>query len=101
MDNNITLLVTLTIKPNMITEFIRETDFMRTLAEQTEPGCVRYDILQEKPNFDIEGIVFTLIETYISNDAIEEHKKTQHFKNWKENTKHMIINKSVTINKYI
>lgn len=85
-DNNITIMVRVEVKDGFVNEFIMETFHARDLAESMEPGCVRYDIIQDTT----DKRRFTLLETYISEKAIEEHKETQHFINWRANVQEMM-----------
>ena len=43
-----------------------------------EPGCFRFDILQNST----ERTLFHLYEVYEDEAAFESHKKTPHFKQW-------------------
>lgn len=50
------------------------------LASIDEPGVLRFDVLQSD---DIES-EFLLYEVYRDDSAVEEHKRTKHYSEWKE-----------------
>lgn len=98
MDTNITIMVKVEVKGDFVNEFIRETFLARDLAESLEPGCVRYDIIQETA----DPRKFTLLETYTSEKAIEDHKATEHFINWRANVQDMMASpRTSTKTKYL
>ena len=72
------IFVTLKIKKNYISEFMKASFGDAEGSVRDEPSCFRFDILQnaEKPE------VFHLYEVYEDDQAFELHKKTPHFKQW-------------------
>lgn len=76
----ITLVVIAQIKQQNYQDFINEC-LVSQLHTLEENGCSSYTI-------NIDGInkdTVILIESYYNEEAIEEHKKTQHFVKWREN----------------
>lgn len=76
----ITLVVIAQIKPNHIQDFMNEclVSQRHTLNEE---GCKSYTINRDDYNED----KVILIESYLDEEAIQKHKKTQHFIQWREN----------------
>lgn len=52
-------------------------DLMRDLVTESrkEPGCIRYDFVEDLSN----PLYFTVVETWKSQQAIDEHNATAHF----------------------
>ncbi len=62
-----------------------EEDFIKATREnregtRKEPGNIRFDILQEED----DKSKFLLLEVYKSDDAVKEHKNTEHYQKWRE-----------------
>ena len=72
------IFVTLKIKENYVAQFMKSSFGDAEGSVRDEPGCFRYDILQnvEEPE------VFHLYEVYEDDQAFEFHKNTPHFKQW-------------------
>ncbi len=51
-----------------------------------EPGNYRFDVLQNKE----EPGCFTLYEVYESEEAVQAHKETEHYQEWKETVEKMM-----------
>ena len=49
-------------------------------ASLQEPGCLRFDVLQQAD----EPARFVLVEAYESEDDLAAHKTTDHYKAWAE-----------------
>jgi quinol monooxygenase YgiN len=49
---------------------------------RTEKGNEVYNFYEEN-NYDINNISFHLFEIYKNNDALDFHKKTSHYKNYR------------------
>lgn len=77
------LLVTIQIKPG------RKDAFMEAMLDdargsvQNEPGCLRFDILQDSEDPDR----IHLYEVYRDDNAIEAHRVAPHYTKWRETTK--------------
>ena len=72
--------VTLKVKPDRISDFIRYTkDNVENSVK--EAGIRRFEFYQEKESNN----VFVLFEIYNSTDDQIKHRETLHYKNWKAN----------------
>ena len=49
-------------------------------ASLQEPGCLRFEVLQEAD----DPTRFVLVEAYDSEDDLSSHKTTDHYKAWAE-----------------
>lgn len=90
----ITVIVHIDIKPEYIYECIVATKIAQEKTLQ-ETGCHLYTINKDKNTF---SSIF-LVEVYENNDAIEIHKNTQHFIEWRD-TVEPYMNKPRSITKY-
>ena len=72
----IILHVTVQIKPEHIAEHLEALRHDAEHAEKDEPGCLRFDVVQDKddPNR------FYYYEVYKDEAALEAHRQTTHFK---------------------
>jgi len=75
----IATLVHVYVKEEYIDPFIEAT-LENHRASIQEPGNLRFDVLQDDEN----PAKFTLYEAYESEEAAAAHKKTEHYKKWKE-----------------
>jgi len=71
--------ITVYVRDEYIDDFIRET-IKNCEASIQEPGNIRFDVLQSQEN----PTRFLLYEVYESKEAVEEHKKTDHYLSWRE-----------------
>ena len=53
---------------------------VNSAASLQEPGCLRFDVLQEAD----DPTRFLLVEAYDSEDDLTAHKTTDHYKAWAE-----------------
>ena len=75
----ISIFVTITIKAEFLEEF-RDASFCDSEGSvRDEPGCFRFDILQNSKNPQ----VFHLYEVYEDDAAFEFHKSSPHYKIWR------------------
>jgi (4S)-4-hydroxy-5-phosphonooxypentane-2,3-dione isomerase len=81
----IVIIVNIEVKPEFREDFINESQFVQ-LKSLEEPGCKGYDIL----NNNSDKNKFTFIETFESEDAINTHKSTTHFLQWRINVYKMM-----------
>jgi quinol monooxygenase YgiN len=72
----IVLHVTIQVKPEKVAEFLEVVRHDAEHSEQDEPGCLRFDVLQDRddPNR------FYFYEVYRDEAAFEAHRQTPHFK---------------------
>ncbi len=92
----IVLIVNITVKREFVPDFILETSFVQSKS-RCEVGCEQYDVLQDVK----DPTKFTFIEAFKDSEAFDFHKSTAHLNQWKINTAEMVVDKSVTSNKYI
>jgi len=67
------------VKEDHINNFIEAT-IENHRGSVTEPGNMRFDVLQCKDN----PARFLLYEAYVSEEATKAHKQTAHYLKWKE-----------------
>ena len=73
----ICLVVTVEIKPELVPQF-RAAIEVDAVGSRTEPGCLRFDVLQDKA----QDNKFVFYEVYINAEAIEYHKSCSHYAAW-------------------
>ena len=71
--------VHISVKPDMLDDFIDATK-KNASASIHEPGVARFDLIQQED----DPVRFILVEVYRNYDAPAEHKKTDHYKEWRE-----------------
>ena len=76
----IALLVTMHVKPEHVSEFLGLARDNAQHATADEPGCLRFDIVQDRddPN------CFRFYEVYEDDAALATHRQTPHFKRYIE-----------------
>ena len=78
----IALVVTITIKPQFRDRFIQEMMGDAKGANEDEPGCLRFDVIQDASNPN----KIHLYEVYKDQAAIEAHRKAPHYLKWRKAT---------------
>ena len=73
------------LKPGVRDEFLRLLE-PNARGSSKEPGCISFDIIQDKSNPD----VIWFIEAYEEEKDFEDHQQTSHFKEWHPHFKRMI-----------
>ncbi|MCL2095593.1 MAG: antibiotic biosynthesis monooxygenase [Oscillospiraceae bacterium] len=73
------IIVKIFVKEDCIEKF-KEISFYNSENSRKESGCLRFDVIQAEEN----PALFFLYEIYKSDEAIEEHRKTAHYKKWRE-----------------
>ena len=78
-----TLFVTIDVYPQHRERFIEESLLDARGSVNAEPGCARFDVLQDRedPNR------FYFYEVYADEAAVEAHLRTPHFQRWERLTK--------------
>jgi len=71
--------VTVAVVPEHIQSFIQATLENARLTRQSEPGNVRFDVLQA----EAEPSQFFLYEAYREKDDFGRHQQTAHYLTWK------------------
>ena len=82
----VVLHVTIQVKPEHVTEFLELARYDAEHSEQDEPGCLRFDVIQDRddPNR------FYFYEVYRDEAALETHRQTPHFKLYFEKTQRLL-----------
>jgi autoinducer 2-degrading protein len=80
------LMVRLTVKQDRIDDFIKASIADGTGSVLHEPGCQRFDIIQDETNPKL----FAFTEVYRDEAAFEHHKTTPHFAQWDAAVKNML-----------
>ena len=70
-------MLTVKIKPEQVDQF-KKVLAMNSEQSRLEPGCVRYDTMQD----DADSCTFFISEVYKSQAAFEEHKMSKHYADW-------------------
>jgi autoinducer 2-degrading protein len=67
------------VKPDMRQKFLKAIEVDALGSEQDEPGCVRFNVLQdvEDPN------VYYFYEVYVDEAAVDAHRAAPHYAVWK------------------
>jgi (4S)-4-hydroxy-5-phosphonooxypentane-2,3-dione isomerase len=77
------LVVTIDIKPGKTAEFLEAMLADARGSVANEPGCIRFDIIQDEQN---PNRIY-LYEVYRDKPAFEAHMKAPHFLTWQETVK--------------
>jgi quinol monooxygenase YgiN len=80
------LMVRLTVKQAHIDDFIKASIADGSSSLRHEPGCLRFDIIQDETN----PALFGFNEVYSDEAAFEHHKTTPHFARWDGAVKNML-----------
>jgi autoinducer 2-degrading protein len=73
------LVVALKVKPEMREKFLAAALEDSTCSVRDEPGCVRFDVLQD--NTDPNRFFF--YEVYLDESAVEAHRASAHYARWR------------------
>lgn len=74
----VVMLVNVTVKPEQLEAF-KNAILTNARASRTEPGNLRFDVIQELN----DPHKFVLVEVYRDEDARQAHFATDHYKQWK------------------
>jgi autoinducer 2-degrading protein len=74
------LMVTIKIKPEHRSEFIEALLADALGSVENEPGCLRFDVLQDEQEFN----TIHLYEVYRDQSALELHRQAPHFLLWRD-----------------
>ena len=72
----IVLHVTIQVKPEHVKEFLEVVRHDAEHSEKDEPGCLRFDVLQDRD----DPHRFYFYEVYRDEAAFAAHRETPHFK---------------------
>ena len=67
------------VKPDCVEAF-RKATIENARNSVKEPGCVRFDVVQQAD----DPTRFVLVEVYRSAEANAAHKETAHYKTWRD-----------------
>ena len=79
----IILHVTVQVKAEHVAEFLDVVRYDAEHSEQDEPGCLRFDVIQDRDDANR----FYFYEVYRNESALAAHRETPHFKHYAEKTK--------------
>ena len=79
------LIVKLHIKEESIEDF-KKISFYNSENSRREPGCLRFDVLQNEENLSM----FFLYEIYKGDDDIAHHRTTEHYQKWRDTVADMM-----------
>ena len=80
------IFVTINIKPGFREQFKEASLGDSQGSVRDEPGCMRFDILEDKTNPNR----FYLYEVYVDEDAhMTAHRNAPHYKKWRETVQDM------------
>ena len=74
------LQVSVQVKPEHVSEFLKVVRYDAEHSEKDEPGCLRFDVIQDRddPNR------FYFYEIYRDEGALQAHRQTPHFRCYSE-----------------
>lgn len=76
----ISIFVTIRIKPGFSAQFSEASLGDAQGSVRDEPGCFRFDILQNASDPNL----FHLYEVYSNQDALNAHRSAPHYAKWRE-----------------
>jgi len=82
----VVLHVTIQVKPEHVQEFLEVVRYDAEHSEKDEPGCLRFDVIQDRDNAN----TFYFYEVYRDDAALAAHRETPHFKQYFEKTQRML-----------
>ncbi len=94
--DELTIVATITVQPDKIQEMLPIFEAVVT-GSQEEEGCISYNLYQGIA----DSTKFTILEEWKSQEAINFHNNTEHFKTFKEASKDRIIKLEANISKLI
>jgi quinol monooxygenase YgiN len=73
------------IKPGMLDKYVKGLEEHARRSRLEEPGCLRFEVVQDgnDPN------IVWYYEVYTSEQAFEDHKRTDHYFAWQKKEKTM------------
>jgi (4S)-4-hydroxy-5-phosphonooxypentane-2,3-dione isomerase len=82
----VVLHVTVQVKPEHAAEFLEVVRHDAEHSENDEPGCLRFEVIQDKDNPNR----FYFYEVYRDEAALEAHRQTPHFKLYFEKSRSLL-----------
>lgn len=75
----IAMLVKVRINPETRAQFLEAIEVDALGSERDEPGCLRFNVLQDAEDAD----VYYFVEQYKDDDAIAAHRAAPHYAVWR------------------
>lgn len=94
--DELTIIATIIIQPDKIQEMLPIFEAVVT-GSQEEEGCISYNLYQDIA----DSTKFTILEEWKSQEAINFHNNTEHFKTFKEASKDKVIKSDASISELI
>jgi quinol monooxygenase YgiN len=83
----VVLFVTAKVKPDQRQEFLRVIEEDAVASVRDEPGCLRFDVLQDEADPD----TYYFYEVYRDEAAVEAHRQTPHLARWLEASQRVLV----------
>src|SRR5438552_6782380 len=81
------LVVSLRVKPDMRDRFLAAAQDDSTCSVRDEPGCLRFDVLQDNADPDH----FFFYEVYQDEVAFQAHGQAPHFARWRAGAAEVLV----------
>lgn len=78
--------ITVKIKPELRDRFLEVIEHDATRSVLDEPGCMRFEVLQDASDPD----TYYFFEIYADEAAFNAHRQTPHFAIWSEASKELL-----------
>ena len=85
--------VTVKVKPDKREQFLAAIEDDSICSVRDEPGCVRFDVLQDRNDPDR----YYFYEVYKDEAAFQAHTETPHLKRWRAAAEECLAEPSVAI----
>ena len=80
------IFVTVKVKPESRDRFLEVIEHDATASVRDEPGCLRFEVLQDASDPD----TYYFFEVYADEAALNAHRETPHFAVWNEASKEVL-----------
>ena len=74
------------VKPEYIEEF-KKISIENARSSVKEPAIARFDVIQQSD----DPTRFILVEAYLDESGVANHKQTAHYNKWRETAEKMIV----------
>jgi autoinducer 2-degrading protein len=85
--------VTVKIRPEKREQFLSVIEDDSICSVRDEPGCVRFDVLQDQTDPD----TYYFYEVYHDEAGFKAHTETPHLARWREASKECVLEQKPTI----
>ena len=86
------LIVSVRVKPEKREEFLRAIEDDSICSVRDEPGCVRFDVLQDRADPDH----YYFYEVYRDEAAFQAHLETPHLARWMKAAEECLVERQAT-----